>query len=284
MSERDLSTHSVRAYVADVRGLLVHLARLGHDDLTTADIRGIRSWLAQQQALGRARGTIARRATAARVFTAWAHRTGHAPTDPGLLLGSPKAHRSLPGVLGRSAAEALLDVAATAAAAGGPVGLRDHAILELLYATGIRVSELCGLDLEDLDLDRRRLRVVGKGGTEREVPIGDVAVDALRSYLERGRGATAPERGAAVAVFFNRRGKRISSRDVRSLVEKYRRDTLAGRRVSPHTLRHSFATHLMEGGADIRAVQELLGHMSLGTTQRYTHVSRRRLFDAYRRS
>jgi site-specific recombinase XerD len=162
--------------------------------------------------------------------------------------------------------------------------IRDRAVLELLYAAGIRVSELCGLDLDDLDLGEGRVRVLGKGGRERSVPIGEEAVEALHTYLGSARGATMGAGPGGSALFVNRRGKRISPRDVGSLVEKYRRDVLAGRRVSPHTLRHSFATHLMEGGADIRAVQELLGHSSLGTTQRYTHVSRRRLFGAYRRS
>jgi integrase/recombinase XerC len=163
-----------------------------------------------------------------------------------------------------------------------PWALRDRAALELLYASGLRVSELCGLDTGDIDLAARRVRVLGKGGKERTVPVGDAAVDSLRAYMRHGRPRMAT--AADPAVFFNRRGKRLTPRDARAVVEKYRRAVLTGRRVSPHTLRHSFATHLMEGGADIRAVQELLGHASLTNTQRYTHVSRRRLFGAYRRS
>jgi len=277
--ERRLSAHTARAYRDDLTALATFLERAGAD-LPGATHPQLRRWLAHLATRGYARSSIARKAAAVRSLYRFASRRGLVHANPAAMLAAPKVPTLLPPVLKPAEAAALVE------APGGadPWVLRDRAILELLYATGIRVSELCGLDLEDLDLDRHRLRVVGKGGNEREVPIGDVAVDALRSYLERGRGATAPERGAAVAVFFNRRGKRISSRDVRSVVEKYRRDILAGRRVSPHTLRHSFATHLMEGGADIRAVQELLGHMSLGTTQRYTHVSRRRLFGAYRRS
>ncbi len=280
VSERDLSTHSVRAYVADVRGLLEHLARLGHDDLTTADIRGIRSWLAQQQALGKARGTIARRATAARVFTAWAHRTGHAPTDPGLLLGSPKAHRSLPGVLGRSAAEALLDLAGTAADDDGPVGLRDLAILELLYATGIRVGELCGLDVDDLDPDRRVVRVFGKGRKERTVPYGAPAAAAVDRWLRLGR-PTLVRGGSGPALFLGARGGRIDQRAVRRMVHARLADVPDAPDLGPHGLRHTAATHLLEGGADLRSVQELLGHASLATTQIYTHVSSERLRAAY---
>jgi integrase len=161
---------------------------------------------------------------------------------------------------------------------------RDRAILELLYASGLRVSELCGLDVDDVDLDRARVRVLGKGSKEREVPVGEAAVEALRSYLRDARGRMVPEEGESAALFYNRRARRLGPRDVRAMVEQYRQDVLTGRRVSPHTLRHSFATHLMEGGADIRAVQELLGHAGLDTTQRYTHVSRGRLFGAYRRS
>ena len=162
-------------------------------------------------------------------------------------------------------------------------------MLELLYGSGLRVAEACGLNLEDLDLEGQRVRVMGKGGKERVVPMGDFAAEALGRYLEDGRGAFLPgpesrARGAEDVLFFNRRKKRMTPRDARAMVDRYVRFALAGRSVSPHTLRHSFATHLLEAGADIRAVQELLGHASLATTQRYTHVSRTRLFEAYRRS
>ena len=168
-------------------------------------------------------------------------------------------------------------------------GLRDRAILELLYGSGLRVAEACGLNVDDVDLDGQRVRVMGKGAKERVVPMGDFAVQAIAEYLRGGRGAFLPRAdsrapGGSDALFFNRRKKRMTPRDARAMVERYVRVALAGRSVSPHTLRHSFATHLLEAGADIRAVQELLGHASLATTQRYTHVSRTRLFDAYRRS
>jgi site-specific recombinase XerD len=161
---------------------------------------------------------------------------------------------------------------------------RDRALLELLYASGIRVAELSGLDVSDVDLRRARVRVFGKGGKERDALLGQPAVESIRSYLAWARPMIAPDSPSQGALFLNRRGKRIGPRDVRSLVEKYRKMVLPGHRASPHTLRHSFATHLMEGGADIRAVQELLGHASLATTQRYTHVSKGRLFGAYRTS
>jgi len=160
-------------------------------------------------------------------------------------------------------------------------------MLELLYGSGLRVAEACGLDLDDLDIEGQRVRVMGKGRKERVVPMGDFAARALAQYLESGRGDFLPRsesRPSEDALFFNRRKKRMTPRDTRAMVERYARVTLSGRGVSPHTLRHSFATHLLEAGADIRAVQELLGHASLATTQRYTHVSRTRLFDAYRSS
>jgi site-specific recombinase XerD len=206
------------------------------------------------------------------------------------LLSHPARPSRLPGVLKSGDAERL----ATAPGRADPVGLRDRAVLELLYGSGLRVAELCRLDLGDVDIEGRWVRVMGKGGKERVVPMGDFAAAALAEYLERGRGSflrgqegrirEGASPGEAVALFLNRRKKRMTPRDARAMVDRHAALVLAGRKVSPHTLRHSFATHLLEGGADIRAVQELLGHASLATTQRYTHVSRSRLFDAYRRS
>jgi site-specific recombinase XerD len=202
------------------------------------------------------------------------------PGNPAALLGSPKPVNRLPAVLSRSEAEDI----ASAPAGSDPVTLRDRAVLELLYGSGLRVGELCGLNTGDIEVDVQRVRVLGKGGKERQVPVGDFAAEALKHYLESGRRPMAPREGEDPALFFNRRRKRLGPRDVRALLERYRRGDLDGRHLSPHTLRHSFATHLLEGGAEIRVVQELLGHSSLATTQRYTHVSRRRLFDAYRDS
>ena len=280
-SERDLTPHTVRAYVGDVAGLLEHAAALGHTDVDTLDLRTLRSWLAKQQTLGKARSTMARRATAVRVFTAWAQRTGRAQADPGASLGTPKAHKSLPPALTANEARALLDIAATRADDGSPVGLRDVAILELLYATGIRVGELSGLDVDDVDRHRRVLRVFGKGRKERTVPYGVPADRALGQWLELGRPVlVAP--GAGPAVFVGARGRRIDQRAVRTLVHARLADVPDAPDMGPHGLRHTAATHLLEGGADLRTVQELLGHASLATTQIYTHVSNERLRSAYR--
>ena len=277
-AERDLSEHSVRAYIGDVADLLEHLNRLGHDELSRLDISGLRSWLAKQQSLGKARSTMSRRATAARVFTAWAQRTGRIETDPGALLASPKAHKTLPGVLGQADTRAVLDAAAIAADDGSPIGLRDLAIMELLYATGIRVGELCALDIDDLDTSRWVVRVFGKGRKERSVPYGVPAGVAVDGWL-RVRPALVRV-GSGPALFLGARGGRVDQRTVRRVVHE-RIGAVDAPDLSPHGLRHTAATHLLEGGADLRSVQELLGHASLATTQIYTHVSGERLRSAY---
>jgi integrase/recombinase XerC len=280
-AERDLSAHSVRAYVGDVAGMLEHAAMLGHDDLRTIDLRTLRSWLAKQQTLGKARSTMARRATAVRVFTAWALRTGRADVDPGASLGSPKAHKPLPAALDAREARDLLEAAAQHADDGSPTGVRDVAILELLYATGIRVGELCGLDVDDVDRGRRVVRVLGKGRKERTVPYGVPADRAIAAWLETGRPALFTP-GAGAAMFLGARGRRIDQRAVRTLVHTRLGEVPDAPDMGPHGLRHTAATHLLEGGADLRTVQELLGHASLSTTQIYTHVTTDRLRQAYR--
>ena len=276
--ERRLSPRTVDAYRQDVQALSEFLDRSG-TDLRGATYQLLRRWLAQMTTRGFARSTIARRAAAVRTFYRFAGRRGLVDSNPATLLVSPKLGSRLPAVLKPGEADSLVE----APFADDAWGARDRALLELLYGCGLRVSEACGLDLGDVDLGRGRVRVLGKGGREREVPMGEVAADATTNYLKEGRDL-APPGGDPRALFRNRRGKRLSSRDARAVVEKYRRMVLSGRHVSPHTLRHSFATHLMEGGADIRAVQELLGHASLSSTQRYTHVSRGRLFGAHRDS
>jgi integrase/recombinase XerC len=283
VSERDLAAHTVRAYLGDVSGMLAHATALGLTRLDEIDIRMLRSWLANQQTRGKARTPMARRATAVRVFTAWALRTGRTSSDPGAQLGSPQAHKPLPPALDVREARALLDVAATAADAGDAVGLRDVAFLELLYATGIRVGELCGLDVDDVDRSRRVVRVFGKGRKERTVPYGVPADVALGRWLQDGRARLlAP--GAAGALFLGARGGRIDQRAVRTLVHRRLADVPGAPDLGPHGLRHTAATHLLEGGADLRAVQELLGHASLATTQIYTHVSTERLAAIYRQA
>jgi integrase/recombinase XerC len=280
-SERNLAAHTVRAYLGDVAGMLEHAVALGHTDLRSLDLRTLRSWLAKQQTLGKARTTMARRATAVRVFTSWAHRTGRSDSDPGAALGTPKAHKPLPPALNASDARALLEAAAVRADDGSPVGVRDVAILELLYATGIRVGELCGLDIDDVDRSRRVVRVFGKGSKERTVPYGVPADRALGTWLETGRPRLFTP-GAGAALFLGARGKRIDQRAVRTLVHARIADVPDAPDIGPHGLRHTAATHLLEGGADLRTVQELLGHASLSTTQIYTHVTNERLRQAYR--
>ena len=280
-SERGLSAHTVRAYVGDVKDLLEHAAALGHTELRALDLRTLRSWLAKQQTLGRSRSTMARRATAVRVFTAWAHRVGRSDSDPGAALATPKTHKSLPSALTAAQARAVLETAATRADDGSPVGLRDVAILELLYATGIRVGELCGLDVDDVDRNRRVVRVFGKGRKERTVPYGVPADRALGHWLEVGRPALAAA-GAGAALFLGARGRRVDQRAVRAMVHARLADVPDAPDLGPHGLRHTAATHLLEGGADLRTVQELLGHASLSTTQLYTHVTSERLRQAYR--
>ena len=283
VAERDLTPHTVRAYLGDIAGMLQHASRLGHQDVGTLDIRTLRSWLALQQTLGRARTTMSRRATAVRVFTAWAHRTGLAETDPGALLGSPKAHRTLPPALRVDEARALLEAAASHADDGSAMGVRDVAIIEVLYATGIRVGELCGLDVDDVDRERRVVRVLGKGRKERTVPFGTPAERAVDRWLQSGRPQLAVE-GSGPALFLGARGGRIDQRAVRSLVHTRLADVPGAPDLGPHGLRHTAATHLLEGGADLRTVQELLGHASLATTQIYTHVTTDRLRTAYRQA
>jgi integrase/recombinase XerC len=243
------------------------------------DLAVLRSWLAKLRTLGAARASLARRAAAARTFSGWAHRAGLLTTDPGAALASPAAHRELPAVLRTDQAAALVDAPGEEAA---PVRLRDRAVLELLYATGIRVSELCGLDLPDLDQGRRVVRVLGKGAKERAVPYGEPADQAVTDWLRLGRPSlTTPASGQALLL--GARGGRLHPSVVRRLVAGYAR--AAGLpATSPHGLRHSAATHLLEGGADLRSVQELLGHSSLSSTQIYTHVSVDRLRAAYRQA
>lgn len=282
-AERDVTAHTLRAYLADVAGLLEHARRLGHQDVTTLDLRTLRSWLALQQTTGKSRTTLARRATAARVFTSWLARTGRAPSDVGASLGSPKAHRTLPPVLRADEARDLVRAAAELADDGSPIGLRDVAMLELLYATGIRVGELVGLDIDDVDRERNVIRVFGKGRKERMVPFGRPAAQALDFWLRMGRPQVKAE-GAGAALFLGARGRRIDQRAVRTLVHRRIADVPGAPDIGPHGLRHTAATHLLEGGADLRSVQELLGHASLATTQLYTHVTTDRLRRAYQQA
>ena len=287
--ERHLSQHTVDAYRRDITQLATFLHR-GGTSLADVTYPLLRRFLAQQHTLGYARASIARRVGSIHTFYRWALADGRVTEDPSLLLGRPKVVNRLPSVLRQQEAAALAEAPTAAGrdpeAAPTPleraIALRDVAALELMYGSGLRVGEVASLTLDRIDLDRGRVNVMGKGAKEREVPMSDFATEALRDFLRDGRAALAPQ--GSRHLFHNRRKKPFSSRDIRTMVERYGVTVLPGRRVTPHTLRHSFATHLLEGGADIRAVQELLGHASVATTQRYTHVSRARLFQAYEQS
>jgi integrase/recombinase XerC len=277
--ERGRSPHTVRAYGGDHAHLLQHAVRLGVDQPADIDLAVLRSWLARLRSTGAARTTIARRGSSARAFTAWAHRRGLMPADPGLLLATPKGHRPLPDVLQPDEAVTLVELVDGDA----PADLRDRLALELLYATGIRVAELCGLDVDDVDRGRRVLRVLGKGRKERTVPYGVPAERALEAWLVRGRPQWATP-GSGPALLLGSRGGRVDPRAVRTLVHQRLSAVPGAPDLGPHGLRHTAATHLLEGGADLRSVQELLGHATLATTQIYTHVSVERLRTSYDRA
>ncbi|MCP2260798.1 integrase/recombinase XerC [Streptoalloteichus tenebrarius] len=275
-AERGLSAHTVRAYVGDVVSLLDRLGRSGAEALDAVDLGALRGWLAGLREAGASRTTLARRAAAARAFTGWANRSGLLATDPGRRLAAPKAERRLPTVLRPDQAADVMAASASGAVEEDPVALRDHAVVELLYASGVRVSELCGMDVDDVDLDRRVVRVLGKGGRERVVPYGQPAERALRAWLARGRSALVTP-GSPAALFLGARGGRLDPRAARRVVREAVAAVPGAGRMGPHGLRHSAATHLLEGGADLRSVQELLGHATLATTQLYTHVTVDRL-------
>jgi integrase/recombinase XerC len=328
-AERGLSRHTVRAYVSDVALLLGHAADAGATAPADLGIAALRAWLAAQHAGGQSRATLARRAAAARAFTAFAHARGLMPSDPGPLLGMPRIPRRLPEVLTQGQVAAVLAASATAPSGPGPargagsppraapagllprpgsgrgtdggrdgrrnaarssqegqdaaLALRDSAIVELLYATGIRVSELCGLDVGDLDEERRTVRVLGKGSRERTVPAGIPAVRAVGAWARSGRPVlVTPASGAA--LFLGARGRRLDPRTARRVVHACLAAVPGTPDSGPHGLRHAAATHLLEGGADLRSVQEILGHASLTSTQLYTHVSIERLRSAYRQA
>ncbi|MGW5266725.1 tyrosine recombinase XerC [Microbispora sp. NPDC004025] len=277
--ERDLSPHTTRAYLGDISSLIAHMRAAGHENVSALDVTVLRDWLGDQHQSGRSRATLARRSACARVFTAFCHRRGWLASDPGLLLGTAKAERRLPKVLDQTEAEAVLG----AQGDGDPRDLRDRAMLELLYATGVRVSELCGLDVDDVDRDRRTVRVLGKGRKERTVPFGLPALHALDAWCVRGRPLWVRE-GSGPALFLGVRGGRIDQGTVRRVVHARLAQVEGAPDMGPHGLRHTAATHLLEGGADLRSVQEMLGHASLATTQIYTHVSIERLRAAYRQA
>ena len=274
------SDHTVRAYVGDIRALAEHAKSRGIQMPEGITLQELRSWLASASAQSKAKSTIARRSASARTFTHWLTKRGVLAADPSDRLVSPKGSKHLPVVLHQRQASDLLEVAAVAADDGNAVGLRNRAMLELLYASGIRVGELVGIDLDHLNRRERTVRVLGKRRKERVVPYGIPAQEALEAWLDHGRHELANEHSGA-ALFLGSRGKRIDTRVVRNVVHDMALAVPDGPDISPHALRHSAATHLLDGGADLRAVQELLGHASLATTQIYTHVSIERLRSTY---
>ena len=283
-SERDLSSHTIRAYIGDLESLLAHLETLKVYEISQVELNHLRSWLANQQIKGGARTSLSRRTTTIRMFTKWAVKHKYIAKDVSATLATPKGHRTLPDVLQIEDAKIAMDSMATRAAEEEtPLSLRDVAIVEMLYATGARVGELCGLDLNDIDYDRQTIKVLGKGNKERTIPLGNPAVRALTLWLKQGRDQIANS-NSGNAVFIGARGKRIDQRAVRTVVYEALSAIEGIERMGPHALRHSAATHLLEGGADLRTVQEILGHASLATTQIYTHVSTERLQKAFKQA
>lgn len=280
-NERGRSEHTIRAYRGDIDALLIHAVADGNTSLAEVDLASLRRWLGEQSAAGLARSTLARRAATVRSFTSWALREDIIAADPALRLKAPQRDKSLPAVLQQQQLGRLLEDMQAAAATMEPLPLRDLAMVELLYGTGIRVGELAGLDLADVNRERRTITVLGKGNKERTVPFGVPAEKALGAWLASGR-ALLHKPHSGNALFLGQRGGRIDPRTARTVVDRVLATLGDTSATGPHTLRHSAATHLLDGGADLRAVQEILGHSSLATTQLYTHVSVERLRDSYR--
>lgn len=276
------SPNTVRAYESDLSDLFFDLADFGLTEISQLSLTHLRRWLARLIET-HAPATVARRSAAARAFSTWAFRAGYLPTDVGASLRSPKSGRSLPKHLSQADAAELLNTAEIAADDADPINLRNWAILEMLYASGIRVSELSGLNLNQIDLNQKLARVIGKGNKERVVPFGIPAAEAVQKYLQMARPKLQNEISQD-ALFLGKQGKRIDVRTIRQVVYDMLRHVPDAPKLGPHGLRHSAATHLLEGGADIRSVQELLGHASLGTTQIYTHVSADRLKSAFQQA
>ena len=274
--DRALSENTIRAYLGDLESFINHLSAMGMTDFRTLNISHLRSWLANQQSKGASRTTLSRRATSIKLFTKWANKEGLIPSDVGANLATPKTHRTLPEILDvKSADLAMQSLETFAEETGELTAIRNLAMVEMLYATGARVSELCGLNLRDVDYERSTIRVIGKSNKERVIPFGRPAMEALEKWLSVRPQLVNDKSGDA--IFLGARGKRIDQRQVREVVYK----TIE---LGPHALRHSAATHLLEGGADLRTVQEILGHASLSTTQIYTHVSAERLHSAFKQA
>ncbi len=283
-AERNLSPETLRAYREDLRVFEEFCRRAGAEEPAEVDHRLLRRYLANLQTRGYARSTVARRASSVKGLFRFLTLRGYLRADPSLALSPPRRERRLPRALRLEEIEGAEEKHALHVYR---TSLRDLAVIELLYATGMRVGELSGLDLEDLDTRRGEVRVLGKGRKERVIPVHDAALQLVGRYLEKERpvlAANSPGGTAERALFLNVRGGRLSDRGVRRVVERLFRELEGGRRVSPHTLRHSFATHMLQGGADLRTVQELLGHVDLSTTQIYTHLDKGQLKEVFFRT
>lgn len=281
-ADRGFSAHTIRSYRSDLANLVEFASERGANRADGLDLELLRDWLWHASQSGLAKSTLARRAASSRAFSAWLEQTGQTSADAAARLKAPKADRRLPRVLNSDQMADVLQSVAARASSADPVALRDLAIVELLYASALRVSELTGLSLLDIDNSRLTVRVLGKGAKERVVPFGVPAQRAIADYLERGRPQLAEEAAGAAPLFVGARGKRLTTRTVYEVIAKLLVDVPGAGGSGPHTLRHTAATHLLDGGADLRAVQEMLGHASLGTTQLYTHVSTERLRESYR--
>jgi integrase/recombinase XerC len=280
--DRGFSAHTIRGYRTDLADLAGFAESTGIDDTTGVDLELLRGWLWRGSSGGLAKSTLARRSAAVRGFTKWLTATGTTDADSGLRLKAPRPDRHLPRVLTRRQVDGLLDDLAVRASTGEPNAVRDLAVIELLYASALRVSELVGAQVADLDRERMTLRVLGKGDKERVVPFGIPARRALDRYLDTARVALLDGRDDPGTIFVGARGRRLSTRTVYEVVARLLADLPGSGPAGPHAFRHTAATHLLDGGADLRAVQELLGHASLATTQIYTHVSAERLKESYR--
>lgn len=281
--ERGLSPHTVAAYVSDAKSLLTLCGEQGIPDINQVGVADVRAWLAQAQRLGAAPASLRRRGSAVRCFFGWACRVGISQVDPTASLRAPKLPQRLPRAPSQADMGDVLEAAITWADEGGqPLARRDVAVLEVLYGGGVRVAELCGLDIDDIDWARGTIRVLGKGNKQRVVPLGRPGLDALEAWLKVRPKVVAP--GAGAAVFLGERGLRLDQRVARRIVHAAMEAVPDAPDVGPHGLRHAMATHLLEGGADLRSVQEMLGHASLATTQLYTHVSNERLRAAYQQA
>ena len=280
--EKNCSLNTVRTYRTDLELFLQFATNQGIKKLSDIDLNIFRLWMADQKDKGSSNSTISRRSSTARVFSTWAFKKGLIKTDPAIRLISPKVNKTLPHVLGQKQATSLMQTSGNMEDEENSVAIRmrDHAILEVLYSSGLRVGELTGLDIKDIDFSRLTMRVIGKGNKERVVPFGQPAKQALKTYLAEARSEFVNEKSAN-ALFIGTRGKRLDTRQVRRIVTNAILRVEGAPDISPHDLRHSAATHMLEGGADLRIVQELLGHSSLATTQKYTHVTIERLREVF---